>query len=143
MTVSQSRVLVHFVKTLLTGSLYVPRSNSAPPLTEAQSFAVQDLITALNSRPLPLTQVRGDVVFINNMAVLHARNAFVDRENATRHILRLYLADPELSWEDSTVDTSSAKKVCSDMHIGPMSQRYETKSEIRAKGFFSPQCHHD
>jgi hypothetical protein len=42
----------------------------------------------------------GDMIFFNNMSMLHARDAFVDNaaEGCKRHILRLILRDEEMAY---------------------------------------------
>lgn len=54
-------------------------------------------MAAANAIPLPMG--KGDMVFINDMAILHARESF--SEGGTylqRHLLKLYLRDPEQNW---------------------------------------------
>ena len=43
----------------------------------------------------------GDMVFFNNLGMMHARDAFVDNEEAgrKRHLLRLILRDEERAYE--------------------------------------------
>lgn len=43
----------------------------------------------------------GDMVFFNNLTMLHARDAFVDNEaeGLKRHLLRLILRDEEMAYE--------------------------------------------
>ena len=36
---------------------------------------------------------------MNNLSVFHARDGFVDAPGRQRHLLRLWLRDPELAWE--------------------------------------------
>lgn len=42
----------------------------------------------------------GDMIFFNNMSMLHARDSFVDNaaEGCKRHLLRLILRDDELAY---------------------------------------------
>ena len=41
----------------------------------------------------------GDMVFINNLALLHARDSYVDPEQGPgRHLVRLWLRNPKLAW---------------------------------------------
>ena len=40
-----------------------------------------------------------DIQFINDLSVFHARDGFRDDETQQRHLLRLWLRDPELAWE--------------------------------------------
>lgn len=38
-----------------------------------------------------------DIQFVNNLSLMHARAAYVGKEKSTRHLLRLFLRDPELA----------------------------------------------
>jgi hypothetical protein len=54
-------------------------------------------MAAANAFPLPMG--KGDMVFINDMAILHARESFSEgRTYIQRHLLKLYLRDPEQNW---------------------------------------------
>ena len=52
------------------------------------------------ARAIKLQLRPGDMVFFNNLGMLHARDAFVDNEAAgrKRHLLRLILRDEEAAW---------------------------------------------
>jgi hypothetical protein len=42
---------------------------------------------------------QGDMVFINNLSLLHARDSYVDPQDGPgRHFVRLWLRNPELAW---------------------------------------------
>ncbi|KAJ6184952.1 hypothetical protein N7519_006253 [Penicillium mononematosum] len=41
---------------------------------------------------------RGDMQFVNNLSMIHARNSYVDGPDNRRHLLRLWLRDPQNSW---------------------------------------------
>jgi hypothetical protein len=41
----------------------------------------------------------GDMVFINNWGVLHARESYQDDASATRHLVRLWLGNEEFEWD--------------------------------------------
>lgn len=47
------------------------------------------------------TMSSGDMVFYNNLAVLHGRNAFEDSagKSGKRHIMRLWIRNEELAWK--------------------------------------------
>jgi hypothetical protein len=40
----------------------------------------------------------GDLRFINNMAILHRRDALENGENASRHLIRLWLNNQGMCW---------------------------------------------
>lgn len=82
-------------------------------MTETQALAIKALVPLLDEHALMITQEEGGVLFLNNLAVLHAREDFVDAPGSTRHVLRMYMSDPARSWENATADTSDAQKICS------------------------------
>jgi len=49
-----------------------------------------------------LDRQNGDIQFINNLAVMHARSAYGVKaagQKSTRHLLRMFLRDPKNAWE--------------------------------------------
>lgn len=53
---------------------------------------------------LQLPRQRGDIAYLNNFCLMHARNAFdMDVEGnplpSKRHLIKLVLQDPELMWK--------------------------------------------
>lgn len=69
--------------------------SDAPRLTNEQ-LAALDLVEEVMADPrlaLEMKFERGDIQFLNNTTVLHARNAFVDHDTPElrRHLLRLWL----------------------------------------------------
>lgn len=78
----------------------------------------------------------GDLVFINNLEVLHARESYIDNEFSSRHLVRLWLRNSELGrpipdsmkmpWDD--VYGNGAEKVRNrTYHIEPMPEYMECK----------------
>lgn len=50
---------------------------------------------------LSISAERGDIILVNNLAVMHAREAFVDGAPGTaqqRHVMRLWLRNEQLAW---------------------------------------------
>jgi len=39
------------------------------------------------------------VQFANNLSIFHARDGFTNTEDKQRHLIRLWLRDPENAWE--------------------------------------------
>lgn len=53
---------------------------------------------------LPLNSKRGDIAYINNLCIMHARDPFdLDSKGnslpSKRHLIKMMLKDPELSWD--------------------------------------------
>ena len=75
------------------------RNATLPAPTQAQIEALDAVqyMSAANAMPLPMRQ--GDMAFINDMAILHARERFSEGGvPLRRHLLKLYLRDPEQDW---------------------------------------------
>ncbi|KAK0720303.1 hypothetical protein B0H67DRAFT_599823 [Lasiosphaeris hirsuta] len=89
--------------------------SSIPSLTSAQRDAL-DVLSALASKHrLHLDTKPGDMVFINNWALLHARDPYVDSDNGPRrHLVRLWLRNSELAW-----DVPESMKVPWEAAFGP------------------------
>lgn len=67
-------------------------------LTEAQVQALEVLAQLAEKHAVSIAAQPGDILFINNLALLHKRDAYTDAETR-RHLVRLWLRNPELSWE--------------------------------------------
>jgi hypothetical protein len=69
-----------------------------PELTLEQREAL-DLVSAIASKnQLRLDLQAGDMVFLNNWSLLHARDTYVDEDGARRHLVRLWLRNSSLGW---------------------------------------------
>ncbi|PYI18490.1 Clavaminate synthase-like protein [Aspergillus japonicus CBS 114.51] len=68
-----------------------------PPLSAAQIEALEVLEATCNRLALHMILEVGDIQFLANSHVLHARTAYVDHAPPTprRHLMRLWLATPE------------------------------------------------
>ena len=71
-------------------------------LTPVRREAAYNLLAIAHQQRIPIPQEPGDILFVNNLDVMHARDAFEDeserpavglRRNRTRHLLRLWLWD--------------------------------------------------
>jgi hypothetical protein len=70
---------------------------SGTPLTELQTAALNCLERLTYECAFEFYLDAGDIYLINNYTVLHARTAFEDWDESEkkRHLLRLWLVDPE------------------------------------------------
>ncbi|TID14327.1 hypothetical protein E2P81_ATG09206 [Venturia nashicola] len=68
-----------------------------PALSEAQIEALETLEKACNELALHMILEVGDIQFLSNAHILHARTAYKDHQPPTprRHLLRLWLSTPE------------------------------------------------
>ncbi|RXW23662.1 hypothetical protein EST38_g2214 [Candolleomyces aberdarensis] len=93
------RIIIQYARRYFTGFQGLPRSPGIPPITEAQAEALDALHFLASRFSLGLNFQKGDIQFINNLSIFHARDAFRDDEKQQRHLLRLWLRDPILGWE--------------------------------------------
>ncbi|KAI1396843.1 Clavaminate synthase-like protein [Hypoxylon fuscum] len=75
------------------------RKNSIPRLTSEQQEALAVLQRAAQKHQLRLETQPGDIVFINNLALLHARESYYDGAASSRHLVRLWLRNTQLGWD--------------------------------------------
>ncbi|CAI7573595.1 unnamed protein product [Penicillium glandicola] len=93
------RILIQYARRYFTGFLAQPRSKDIPPITEAQAEALDALHFLAKEHSATLDFQKGDVQYVNNLSIFHARNEFKDGPGQERHLLRLWLRDPENAWE--------------------------------------------
>ncbi|KAK6815129.1 Taurine catabolism dioxygenase TauD TfdA family protein [Aspergillus parasiticus SU-1] len=92
------RVLIQYARRYFTGFLAQPRSTNIPPISEAQAEALDALHFLAEEHSAALDFQKGDVQYINNLSIFHARKGFRDEPDKERHLLRLWLRDPENAW---------------------------------------------
>jgi hypothetical protein len=92
--------MCQLVKAPLLGSPRIPRDASMPQLSVDQLHAL-DVVEGLAKRfCVKLNRQQGDIQFINNLSIMHARSAYGNNgRRSTRHLLRMFLRDPENEWE--------------------------------------------
>jgi hypothetical protein len=76
----------------------LPRSSSIPPITEAQAEALDTLHFLAEKHALSLDFQKGDIQFVNNLSIFHARDGFKNTAEKQRHLVRLWLRDEEFAW---------------------------------------------
>jgi Taurine catabolism dioxygenase TauD, TfdA family len=92
----ENKVSVRYVRTYIeAGEAAVGRPMGEP------EFAVLDCFEEISKRPelmLDFTLQPGEMYFVNNYTILHARTTFEDyeEEDRRRHLLRLWLEAPEM-----------------------------------------------
>ncbi|KAI0906616.1 hypothetical protein F4823DRAFT_565638 [Ustulina deusta] len=112
-------------------------SNSGiPDLLPTQKLALTLLQQTATAQQMPLPIQRGDMVFINNLGVLHARDSYQDDSTATRHVVRLWLRNSELGWEipepmktpwEASFGAKARKMVNKKYPVAPMPEYMEPK----------------
>ncbi|TLD25728.1 Clavaminate synthase-like protein [Venturia nashicola] len=96
---SPERVIVQYARRSFTGFQALSRTPTIPPITEAQAEALDALHFTAERLSLGLDFQKGDIQYINNLVTFHARDGFKDTAEQQRHLVRLWLRDPEHGWE--------------------------------------------
>lgn len=92
---------MNFSRRVLAGHPYAERSPNIPKLSEAQADALDSVHYVAKEHQVKFTTEKGDMRFINNMGLLHGREAFFDHdgcEKSQRHLIRLWLHDEKKAW---------------------------------------------
>jgi hypothetical protein len=85
-----------FTRFAVTGLPSYPRSPDSPKLSAEQADALDTIQFLADKYAVEVSQEKGDMFFINNRTILHARDKILDRsEESRRHLLRLCLRDTE------------------------------------------------
>lgn len=75
------RVLLQYGRRYYVGFGELPRSSHLPPITEAQAEAL-DALHFLGERFGVSTNFeKGDMQYVNNVAISHSRDGFIDTED--------------------------------------------------------------
>lgn len=69
-----------------------------PELTPEQKDALKALDQAAKRNEIGVTLQKGDVLFLNNWAILHRRDEYKDSDKASRHLVRLWTRNTKLGW---------------------------------------------
>lgn len=74
--------------------------SSIPSLTTSHLQALETLSELATRHRLMLDTKPGDMLFINNWALIHARDSYKDpKDGPGRHLVRLWLRDSEFGWD--------------------------------------------
>jgi hypothetical protein len=74
---------------------FVKQPSYLTPERERALTVVNDLARKMCVK---LDSKAGDIQLINNLAMLHARDGFVDSVTQRRHLVRIGIRDPEYQW---------------------------------------------
>ena len=116
----------YFVKSLTRFS----DAGKIPPLSEAQQKAMKVLEDTCVKLSLHMVLEVGDIQFLSNAHILHARTAYKDYAPSTgkprRHLMRLWLSTPEseggwkLPYKDSDEKKRGGIQVDDTAHVCPL-----------------------
>lgn len=70
------RLIIQYARRSFTGYWGLPRSSNIPPITEAQAEALDALHFAAEKHAVALDFRPGDIQFVNNLSIFHARGSF-------------------------------------------------------------------
>jgi len=90
---------LNFVPQSLVGLPNSTRATELPPLSPLQYEALEAVQRISEKHQLSLSFKPGDLTFINNWAILHAREAFRDDSVNQRYLVRMWLKNDTLAWK--------------------------------------------
>lgn len=67
-------------------------------LNSEQRDALELAQQAAQKHQLRFISRPGDIIFLNNLSLLHARTAYNDSEGTSRHLVRMWLRNAEQGW---------------------------------------------
>ncbi|KAL4975015.1 hypothetical protein BDW66DRAFT_167438 [Aspergillus desertorum] len=95
-----NKLITSFSRRLLVGHVpFDKRTPGIPGLTEAQAEALDMIHFVARKHEITPRIERGDLRFINNMAVLHRREAFENSGGNARHLIRIWLNNEQMCWK--------------------------------------------
>ena len=75
------------------------RNPNLPAPTEAQLEAADAIQFIATKNGITLPVVKGDMLFVNDLALFHAREGFDDGNMPMkRHLVKMFLRDPDQGW---------------------------------------------
>ncbi|KAL2195124.1 hypothetical protein P885DRAFT_41188 [Corynascus similis CBS 632.67] len=100
--VSEAQVLISVDPGRLGLHPATAKTEPKPPVPALSQLQIESLevLSALATKHRYCLDLKlGDIVFINNLSLLHARDPYVDpSEGPGRHLVRLWLRNPKLAW---------------------------------------------
>lgn len=70
-----------------------------PDVSAEQLHAMKAIEDVAKRFSVKVDRQNGDIQYINNLGIMHARSAYGGTERSSRHLLRMFLRDPENMWE--------------------------------------------
>ena len=89
-----------FSRHILVGHIpYDVRTKGIPGLTEAQAEALDAVHFIARKHEIKTRMEKGDLRFVNNLGILHRREAFENDDETYRHLIRLWLNNEMMCWK--------------------------------------------
>jgi hypothetical protein len=96
------RVITSFSRRLLLGHPNEPRTPGIPRMNKAQAEAIDALHFIARKHEIQTRMEKGDIRLINNMAIMHRREAFDDGNTPHggigRHLIRMWVNNEKRCW---------------------------------------------
>ncbi|KAI1849280.1 hypothetical protein JX265_013666 [Neoarthrinium moseri] len=94
------KLIMNFTRTPLLGNTTHPRPEHLPKTSEKQRETLDIVEAIAQATQLEIRTQPGDMHFINNLAILHRREGFVDGQSkqGMRHLVRMRLRSSKLGW---------------------------------------------
>ncbi|KAK4205205.1 hypothetical protein QBC40DRAFT_292040 [Triangularia verruculosa] len=93
-----NNLIINFGRAALIGNEAHPRSKNLPSVTSRQMEALDAIESMARATEMHIQTQAGDIHFINNLAVLHRREGFVDGPTERRHLVRMRLRSAQHGW---------------------------------------------
>lgn len=74
----KEKIIIQYARRYFTGYQGLPRHPSTPPITEAQAEALDTVHFLAEQYALSLDFQKGDIQYVNNLSIFHARDGFRD-----------------------------------------------------------------
>ncbi|KAL1842469.1 hypothetical protein VTJ49DRAFT_5206 [Mycothermus thermophilus] len=95
----QGRVMLNFAREPILGLPGVKRAEGLAEATASQRRALDVVEETAKQNQVVLEARKGDMLFVNNHAVLHSREGFEDHGGDGRYLVRMWLRNGELKWD--------------------------------------------
>ena len=122
---------MNFGRTPLIGNSVHVRPSHLPSLSSQQREALDTIEAIAQATQMEIQTQAGDIHYINNLAVLHRRDAFVDGDEPTakRHLVRMRIRNDLFKWsipEELIEEWSRAFDIKGDRiwHLEPMPEGF-------------------
>ncbi|KAF6829600.1 TfdA family Taurine catabolism dioxygenase [Colletotrichum musicola] len=133
------RLIIQYARRSFTGYWGLPRSSDIPPITEAQAEALDALHFAAEKYAASLDFHQGDIQYANNLSIFHARGGFVDSDEKQRHLIRLWLRDPDHAWKTPEALQERWDRVYSGVAVEKSVFPLEPQIRSASRGEFKPE----
>ncbi|KAK3075905.1 hypothetical protein LTR53_000334 [Teratosphaeriaceae sp. CCFEE 6253] len=96
--VDSDKILLRFSRYGVTGWQRM-RNPDLPTPTQAQLDALDAVQSTGQANGFPLPIAKGDMLFVNDMAIMHARRGFSEHgQYLKRHLVKMFFHDPAQGW---------------------------------------------